>query len=231
MRKRLKFKIIERFLDDDQREKYDHMQERRSQNNKKLKASMISHLSALNDGVIAIFITVMMLEIPYPKLKSEYGSFIWSVMVFLVSFFIIADFWYENKRIFQTMREADHVVVVANFMFLASLALIPATTKWIMNQTDKYSELSFGTTYLIAMLMQEFLYYATVRKRFRNYLPLFFLIILTQIGGLIIINTGLMVLAWFHPRVAMMLYISMPIISFFLPEWYKEMEDEESGKT
>lgn len=218
MKQKIKSNFIQRHMSRDNVDKYEHMLTRRRESYERLKTSMISHLSTLNDGVIAIFITVMMLEIPYPKLREEYGSFLWSIAVFLVSFFIIADFWYDNKRIFETIKEADHMVVVANFMFLASLALIPATTKWIMNQTDRYSELNFGLVYLITMLMQQFLYYASVRKRFVNHLALFFTIILARIGGLLIINAALMTLAWFHPRAAMLLYITLPIISFFTPE-------------
>lgn len=218
MKQRIKSHFVRRHLSEEDSKKYDHMLQKRRENYEKFKITMISHLSTLNDGVIAIFITVMMLEIPYPKLRAEYGTFVWSITVFLVSFFIIADFWYDNKRIFETIREADHMIVVANFLFLASLALIPATTKWIMNQTDKYSEINFGIVYFVTMLMQQLLYYASVRKRFVNHLRLFLTIILARIGALLVVNAGLMILAWFHPRIAMLLYITLPIISFFTPE-------------
>ena len=84
-------------LDIESKEKYEHMLEKREESAENLKKSMISHLSALNDGVIATFITVMMLEIQYPRLQTEFKSFLWSIAVFLVSFFIVAEFWYDNK--------------------------------------------------------------------------------------------------------------------------------------
>ena len=109
---------------------------------------------------------VQELEIPYPTSEAEYSVFIWSILTFLVSFFIIAEFWYDNKRIFEALTEADHMVIVANFTFLASLALIPATTKWIMHQTTIVSVIDFGIVYLLTLLFREFLHYAVLRKRF-----------------------------------------------------------------
>ena len=182
------------------------------------KTSMISHLSALNDGVIAIFITVMMLEIPYPRLQSEFKGFLWSIAVFLVSFFIIAEFWYDNKRIYEAVTSADHMVVVTNFLFLASLALIPATTKWIMYQTNRYSEITFGIVYFITLIFEQVLYYASIRNRFENHRFLLFTILIARIGYLVIVNSILMLIAWFFPRAAMLLYLALPILSFFRTE-------------
>ena len=218
MKNKIKHNFVHKYLDEESKEKYEHMLEKREESAESLKKSMISHLSALNDGVIAIFITVMMLEIPYPRLQTEFKSFLWSIAVFLISFFIVAEFWYDNKRIFESIREADHMVVVSNFLFLASLALIPATTKWIMNQTNRYSEISFGIVYFITLMLEQLLYYASVRKRFRQHSTLFITIIVARIGSLIIINAILMILAWFFPRPAMLLYLTLPILSFFKPE-------------
>ena len=218
MKNKIKQSFIDRYFDDDSKEKYEHMLAKKEESAGSLKKSMIGHLSALNDGVIAIFITVMMLEIPYPRLQTEVKSFLWSIAVFLVSFFIVAEFWYDNKRIFEAIREADHMVVISNFLFLASLALIPATTKWIMNQNNRYSEITFGIVYFITLMLEQLLYYAAVRERFLNHKALFITILTARIGYLVIINAILMVLAWFYPRPAMLLYLALPILSFFRPD-------------
>lgn len=215
MKQKIKTGFIRRHLDEESVAKYEHMLERRAENAEKLKTGMIGHLSALNGGVIAIFITVMMLEIPYPTSERSYWGFLWSILVFLVSFFIIADFWYDSKGVFQSVREADHTVVVANFLFLAALALIPAVTKWIMNEPNRYSAVNFGAVYFLATLMQQFLYYAAVRKRFAKHLRLFFVMMLTRVGYLLALNAALMVLAYFRPQWAIPLYVALPVLSFF----------------
>lgn len=215
MKQKLTDGLIRRHMDEESVAKYEHMLEKKAESAQRLKTGMIAHLSTLNDGVIAIFITVMMLEIPYPTSEKSYWGFLWSILAFLVSFFIIADFWYDNKTIFQSVREADHAVVVANFLFLAALALIPATTKWIMNEPNRYSAMNFGVVYFLTTLMQQLLYYAAVRKRFARHLKLFLAMMLPRIGALLAINAALIALAYAYPQWAVPLYIVLPIVSFF----------------
>ena len=218
MRQRIKSMLVRRHLSDENIQKYEHMLEKREQSEETLKKSMISHLSTLNDGIVAIFITVMMLEIPFPTSERTYWEFVWSILVFLVSFFIVADFWYDNKRIFEAVREADHLVIVANFMFLASLALIPVATKWIMHQKDRYSAVHFGAIYMVTSAFQQFLYYTALRKRFRNNIGLFLLMIVFRACLILAISAALMLVSWFYPEQAVILYIILPVVSFFLPQ-------------
>lgn len=213
----MKSALVRRHMGEEDVRKHEHMMEQRKKAQEKLGISMIGHLSTLNDGVIAIFITVMMLEIPYPTSERTYLEFLWSVLIFLVSFFIVADFWYDNKRIFEAVREADHLIIVANFLFLASLALIPATTKWIMHEMDRYSAAHFGAVYMLTSVFQQLLYYAALRKRFRKNLGLFFAMIVSRAGILLAISAGLILLSWFFPRQAVILYIILPVVSFFTP--------------
>lgn len=211
-------KRIEKHMSEEAAAKYAHMKEKKAENKENLKKSMVGHLSTLNDGVIAIFITVMMLEIPFPTSREEYYSFAWSILVFFVSFFIIADFWYESKRIFEVMREADHFTVVVNFIYLAVLALIPATTKWILHSVDRYSAINFGIVYFLTMLSQEFLRYAALRKRFVSHKGLFWRLALSRFLTMTAIIAVLLVLSWHFPRPAIFLYVALPVTSFFMPE-------------
>ena len=218
MKQKIRKGLIYRHFDEENIRKYEHMLEKKAENAEKLKTGMIGHLSALNDGVIAIFITVMMLEIPYPTSERTYWEFAWLILVFLVSFFIIADFWYDNKKILHMLREADHLIIVANFLFLASLALIPVTTKWIMSEVNRYSAMNFGLVYFLVTLFQQFLYYAAVRKRFRRHLKLFFAMIFARTGVLMAVNAVLIATAYFRPNWAVVLYIVLPVLSFFTPD-------------
>ena len=141
----------------------------------------------------------------------------WSILIFLVSFFIVADFWYDNKRIFEAITRADHLVIVSNFLFLASLALIPVTTKWILHQNDRYSAVHFGAVYILTSLFQRFLYFAALRKRFQNTPGLFLLMIFSKTGILLALSAGLMLFSWYFPQQVIILYIILPVVSFFMP--------------
>ena len=215
-----------RNVDENSQEKLRHMQEKMDQNDENLKKSMKGSLSALNDGIIAIFITVMMLEIPFPASSKEYGSFIWSILIFFVSFFVIANFWYENKRTFETMREADHPTVVVNFLFLAVLALIPVMTKWILNDPERTAVVNYGVVYFLTQMFSTLLYFTVVRKRFRNHMNLFFRITLSRIGFVMIINLILIIFAWYFPQQTVYAYVLLPILSFFRPDRRKHHREK-----
>ena len=81
-----KQRLFERLLTEEEREKYAHMNQRRETNSEKLKSGLKGHLSTLNDGVIAIIITIMLLELPFPS-EVGYKSFLWAILIFFVSFF------------------------------------------------------------------------------------------------------------------------------------------------
>ena len=54
MKQKIKSAFVRKFLSDESARKYDHMLEKRAEGEERLKTSMISHLSTLNDGVIAL---------------------------------------------------------------------------------------------------------------------------------------------------------------------------------
>ena len=217
MRQKMKSAFVQKYLSEENARKYQHMLEKREEGKERLKTSMVGHLSTLNDGVIAIFITVMMLEIPFPSSEKTYREFAGAILIFLVSFFIVADFWYDNKQIFEAIVQADHMVVVSNFLFLASLALIPVTTKWIIHQNNRYSAVHFGAVYILTTIFQRLLYFTALRKRFRKNPTVFLLMIFSRACVLLMISAVLMILSWFYPRQAFVCYIILPVISFFMP--------------
>jgi uncharacterized membrane protein len=210
-------RLLKRHLNEEELEKYNHMQQKRAENSENLKKSLVGHVSALNDGVVAIIITIMLLEIPFPETPSRYPGFLWSVVVFLISFFIVADFWYENKRSFETAREVDHPVLILNFMFLASLALIPVMTKWILNRTDGFAVMNYGVIYLSTLILQNLLTFAIVRKRFQNHCGLFLKMTLSRIGVILILNVAMIVLGSRFPRQIIILYSLLPVLDFLQP--------------
>ena len=212
------FGLLEKHLSEEEIEKYNHMKQKREENDEKLKVSLKGHMSTFNDGIIAIFITVMMLEIPFPTSETQYRQFLWSVLIFFVSFLVIGDFWYENKRVFESIREVDHLILVVNFLFLMALAFIPVMTKWIFNQASRYAAVNYGITYLITLLLNQLLFLAAVRKRFQNHIGLFLKISLVRLALPIVVNLILVFLGWRFPRQVIVFYVVLPVLSFLRPK-------------
>ena len=212
-----KEKLFNHFLTEREREKYAHVQERRNENRHLLRKNLKGHISTLNDGVVAIIITVMLLEIPFPTSPRNYGAFLWSIVIFLVSFFVVAGFWYENKRAFEKAREVDHPIMIVNFLFLASLSLIPVMTKWIMREAIGFSVMNYGVVHMVTLLLNEILYITIVRGRFRHYGGLLVKLILSRIGLVVVFDIALMWLGWYYPKPIMVLYLALPILNFLQP--------------
>lgn len=99
------------------------------------------HLDAFNDGVIAIIITIMVLEIPIPSFVSQLNNFAYKIAIYVVSFLIVANFWYVVNRVFATFEGAKKSIIIADMFFLLNLSLIPVMTKWVIKEPNYISSL------------------------------------------------------------------------------------------
>ena len=95
---------------------------------------------ALSDGVFAIAITLLVLEIRFPEIPeseidalflSGLGTIIPNLIGFALSFFIIASYWFSYHRILHFVGEADRTLAMLNIVFLFFIAFIPFPTALI----------------------------------------------------------------------------------------------------
>lgn len=113
------------------------------------------HLDNLNDGVIAIILTVMVLEVPLPSQAGvSYRNFMGSIFIFLVSFFVVANFWYDLNRLLLVLNRVTKKMIINDFIFLAALSVIPMLTKWMMLRPSSLAVFDYGIAYFIANLMK-----------------------------------------------------------------------------
>jgi uncharacterized membrane protein len=101
----------------------------------------IDRLLALTDGVVAIALTLLVLQLQIPVThnledNSNSASALWHALnvdgaeltSYLVSFFIIAQFWLVHHRVLRTMRGHSEGLAWRNFAFLLTLTLMPFTS-------------------------------------------------------------------------------------------------------
>jgi uncharacterized membrane protein len=91
-------------------------------------------LEAFSDGVLAIIITVMVLELNVPRGASL--SDLWSdsrigLLTYVLSFVYIGIYWSNHHHMFQIVRYVDGSVLWANLHLLFWLSLYPFTTSWL----------------------------------------------------------------------------------------------------
>jgi len=86
---------------------------------------------ALSDGVIAIILTLLVLEIHVPELtggqslRQAMREIRPSFIAFLLSFVIVAIAWAVHRDLFALIRRTDRALVWLNMLFLLPLCLLP----------------------------------------------------------------------------------------------------------
>jgi uncharacterized membrane protein len=125
-------------------------------------------LAAFSDGVIAIIITIMVLELKVPHgadwsvLKGVLPNFI----SYVLSFIYLAIYWNNHHHLLHTVARVDGLILWANSHLLFWLSLIPAATAWM---GENFLAPVPTAVYGIALLMPAIAYYllqkAIVRKQ------------------------------------------------------------------
>jgi uncharacterized membrane protein len=91
-------------------------------------------LEAFSDGVLAIVITVMVLELKPPDgedLSALVHTSGLGLLTYLLSFVYIGIYWNNHHHMFQISRYVDGSVLWANLHLLFWLSLYPFTTSWL----------------------------------------------------------------------------------------------------
>ena len=92
-----------------------------------------SRLEAFSDGVIAIIITIMVLEMKIPE-TDELADLkkLWPVFLsYILSFVNIGLYWNNHHHLFQAVEKIDGRVLWANTHLLFWLSLVPFATGWM----------------------------------------------------------------------------------------------------
>jgi len=97
-----------------------------------------SRLEAFSDGVLAIIITIMVLELKVPdgpRLADLVHTTGVGLLTYLLSFVYVAIYWNNHHHMFHLVRQASGGVLWANLALLFCLSLVPFSTNW-MGETD-----------------------------------------------------------------------------------------------
>jgi uncharacterized membrane protein len=86
---------------------------------------------ALSDGVFAIILTLLVLEIRVPELgagqtlRQALREIRPSLTAFLISFVVVAIAWAGHRDVFALIRRTDRAIVWLNFLYLLPLSILP----------------------------------------------------------------------------------------------------------
>jgi uncharacterized membrane protein len=92
-----------------------------------------TRLEAFSDGVLAIIITIMVLEVRPPDGHdlSDWVPLIPTVLAYLFSFTLVAIYWNNHHHLLRATEHITPSVMWANMLFLFFISLTPVATAWL----------------------------------------------------------------------------------------------------
>lgn len=106
-------------------------------------------IQMISDGIIAIIITIMMLDIKVPGAgdfnRGSFAPILQQVLIYALSFLVIAIMWLNHHHIFVGVEKVNIRITWLNFLLLFAMSLIPLPTKVLgENFHSKDAHLFYG---------------------------------------------------------------------------------------
>jgi uncharacterized membrane protein len=115
-------------------------------------------LTAFSDGVIAIIITIMVLELKVPH-RADWAALGPVAPVFfsyVLSFLYVAIYWNNHHHLMHTVNRVNGLILWANLHLLFWLSLVPFTTGWM---GENHFARSPTALYGLSLLLPAIAYY------------------------------------------------------------------------
>lgn len=191
--------------------------------------AVTNRLEAFSDGVIAIIITIMVLNIPLPASITEesIGELLMAVVVFFVSFIVVGSQWEKHQYLFCICKEVSGKIVWWNIIYLFFLSLMPLLTKWIIeNPGQVVPAVGYDIVYLMVSISfhllqncivkessHEFAEEIKKRRQARRNGWLFFI---SMFIGIVLI----FLMSFVYPTASIIFFVALPVTTSLFNLWH-----------
>ena len=179
-------------------------------------------LSAITDGVYAVALTLLALEIVVPSVNSIHSSaqlndymvnnLLPQLSLYLISFIILSNFWASTNAI-PMYKKVDNTILTINLAILALVVLIPFSTSFILSFYHySQSVIIFSLIILLVGLLYLILYIYLfkenlVKERIYKFIEPHKRIMLIELSIPPVLALISIVLALFNPLAGMYVYV------------------------
>ena len=134
-------------------------------------------IEAFSDGVIAVAITLLILDVHVPNVKAELLQALlkqWPTYLgYVTSFLVITIFWANHHNMFRHIQQVDYALLFINSLFLMCIAFIPFVTSLLTqyitstSPTEQHTAaIVYGATLLLnGILFNSIWWYAVWKRR------------------------------------------------------------------
>jgi uncharacterized membrane protein len=120
----------------------------------------IERISAFSDGVFAIAITLLVLDLHVPSDARDLGRALLDAwphyLSYTLSFVTIGIVWAQHHGLFRLIRRSDHVFLLINVVFLLWLAALPFPTgvlaEYLGKDGERTAMLFYSGTWIVNLL-------------------------------------------------------------------------------
>ena len=179
-------------------------------------------LSAITDGVYAVALTLLALEIVVPSVSSIHSSaqlndymvnnLLPQLSLYLISFIILSNFWASTNAI-PMYKKVDNTILTINLAILALVVLIPFSTSFVLSFYHySQSVIIFSLIILLVGLLYLILYIYLfkenlVKERIYKFIEPHKRIMLIELSIPPVLALISIVLALFNPLAGMYVYV------------------------
>ena len=172
-------------------------------------------LEAFSDGVLAVIITIMVLEMktPHGTSLTDLRPVLPTFLSYVLSFVYIGIYWNNHHHLLHATQHVNGATMWANLHLLFWLSLIPFGTAWIgENHLDPWPVAVYGIVLMMAGVAYYILVQALIRLHGRNS-TLGVLIGSDRKGKVsVVIYAAAIPLAFVQPWLAAALYVAVAVI-------------------
>ena len=114
-----------------------------------------TRLDTFIDAILAIIITIMVLELPAQSWEhhANITNFFLAVGVYAVSFCFVANIWYQQATLFSTVDQIPRRIVLWEFILVFLLSLVPALTRLMSGDVESISVIIYGAIYFLVIVV------------------------------------------------------------------------------
>ena len=127
-----------------------------------------ARLTAFTDGVLAVIITIMVLEMKPPEgaalrdLLTQWPVF----LSYVLSFIYVGIYWNNHHHFFQLVTRVDGAMMWANMHLLFWLSIVPFATAWVGRHPDAAAPAAaYGAALLMSGIAWYLMQWAIIRRQ------------------------------------------------------------------
>ena len=127
-----------------------------------------SRLDAISDGVFAVVLTLMVLDIKVPKTLTKVDLYAtgFSVVIYFISFAVVGQYWIFHQELLHTVQQPSTNFLVLNFFYLVFICLVPFATSFISDHPgSRISATLFAVIIFMVDLFQFILFRLVIGER------------------------------------------------------------------